>query len=157
VEALTDRIEAEAEKIFTQIRDLGSDGTMTAGILRGIEEGWFSSEIADAAFQYQTQLEKGEKKIVGVNTATSTVVGSLETLRISHEVEVEQKAELSKRKEARDEAAVSSALERMVSAARGEDNLIPPMLDAVRVEATLGEICDALRDVWGGYTEPPQF
>src|SRR5689334_15755623 len=67
VEALTDRIEAEAEKIFTQIRDRGGDGTMTAGILRGIEDGWFSSEIAEAAFTYQTQLEKGDKKIVGVN------------------------------------------------------------------------------------------
>src|SRR3954469_6235355 len=102
LEALTDRIEAEAEKIFAQIRDRGGDGTMTAGILRGIEDGWFSAEIAEAAFRYQTQLEKGEKKIVGVNTATSTVVGSLETLRISHEVEVEQNAELGRRRAARD-------------------------------------------------------
>ena len=94
VEALTDRIEAEAEKIFAQIRDRGSDGTMTSGILRGIEDGWFSAEIAEAAFHYQTQLEKGEKKIVGVNTATSTVVGALDTLRVSHEVEIEQNAEL---------------------------------------------------------------
>jgi methylmalonyl-CoA mutase N-terminal domain/subunit len=157
VEALTDRLEAEAEKIFTRIRDMGGDGTMTAGILRGIEDGWFSSEIAEAAFQYQTQLEKGEKKIVGVNTATSTVVGALETLRISHEVEVEQNAELARRRQARDDDAVRTALATMTEAARGEDNLIPPMLDAVRAEATLGEICDALREVWGIYTEPPQF
>jgi methylmalonyl-CoA mutase N-terminal domain/subunit len=157
VEALTDRIEEEAEKIFAQIRDRGSDGTMTSGILRGIEDGWFSSEIAEAAFRYQTQLEKGEKKIVGVNTATSTVVGALETLRISHEVEVEQNAELSRRRAARDDAAVRSAIARMVEVARGEGNLVEPMLDAVRVEATLGEICDALREVWGVYTEPPQF
>jgi methylmalonyl-CoA mutase N-terminal domain/subunit len=157
VEALTDRLEEEAEKIFAQIRDRGGDGTMTAGILRGIEDGWFSAEIAEAAFHYQTQLEKGEKKIVGVNTATSTVVGALETLRISHEVEVEQKAELGRRREARDDAAVRTAIDRMVEVARGEGNLIPPMLDAVRAEATLGEICGALRDVWGDYTEPPQF
>ncbi|HSP38293.1 MAG TPA: methylmalonyl-CoA mutase family protein [Frankiaceae bacterium] len=157
VEALTARLEAEAEKIFTQIRDRGGDGTMTAGILRGIEDGWFSSEIAEAAFTYQTQLEKGEKKIVGINTATSTVVGALETMRISHEVETEQNAELGRRRAARDDAAVRTSIGRMVEVARGEGNLIPPMLDAVRVEATLGEICDALRDVWGNYTEPPQF
>ncbi len=160
VEALTDRIEAEAEKIFDQIRDRGgsdSSGTMTAGILRGIEDGWFSSEIAEAAFTYQTQLEKGEKKIVGVNTATSTVVGALETLRISHEVEVEQKAELERRKASRDESAVRAALDAMLEVARGEGNLIPPMLEAVRQEATLGEICGALRAEWGDYTEPPQF
>ncbi len=157
VEALTDRIEAEAEAIFAQIRDRGTDGTMTSGILRGIEDGWFSSEIAEAAFTYQTQLEKGEKKIVGINTATSTVVGALETLRVSHEVETEQNAELSARRAARDDAAVRAAIARMVEVSRGEGNMVPPMLDAVRAEATLGEICDALRDEWGVYTEPPQF
>jgi methylmalonyl-CoA mutase, N-terminal domain len=157
VEALTDRIEAEAEAIFAQIRDLGADGTMTSGILRGIEDGWFSGEIAEAAFRYQTQLEKGEKKIVGVNTATSTVVGALETMRVSHEVEVEQKAELARRKSGRDEQEVSDALAHMVDVARGDGNLIPPMLAAARAEATLGEICDVLREEWGVYTEPPQF
>jgi methylmalonyl-CoA mutase N-terminal domain/subunit len=157
VEALTDRIEAEAEKIFTQIRDRGSDGSMTSGILRGIEDGWFSGEIAESAFRYQTQLEKGEKKIVGINTATSTVVGALETLRVSHEVETEQTADLARRRAGRDESAVHTAMQHMIEVARGEGNLIPPMLEAVRVEATLGEICDALRDEWGVYTEPPQF
>jgi methylmalonyl-CoA mutase N-terminal domain/subunit len=157
VEALTDRIEAEAEEIFTQIRDRGADGTMTAGILRGIEDGWFSGEIAEAAFRYQTQLEKGEKKIVGVNTATSTVVGALETTRISHQVEVEQKADLARRKAQRDEQAVQRTLQTMIDVSREGGNLIPPMLDAARAEATLGEICNVLRDEWGVYTEPPQF
>src|SRR3978361_1031745 len=142
VEALTDRLEAEAEKIFAQIRDRGVGGTMTAGLLRGIEEGWFSGEIAESAFQYQTQLEKGEKKIVGINTATSTVVGALETLRISHEVEVDQKAELARRKSARDEPAVRRTLDQLREVSRSSGNLIPPMLEACRVEATLGEICD---------------
>ena len=68
VEALTDRMEAEAEAIFARIRELSADGSMTGGILRGIEDGWFTGEIADAAFAYQQQLEKGEKKVVGVNT-----------------------------------------------------------------------------------------
>ena len=90
VEALTDRIEAEAEAIFTRIRDMGSDGSITSGLLRGIEDGWFMSEIAEAAFTYQRALEKGDKKIVGVNCHTSTVEEPLEILRVSHEVEREQ-------------------------------------------------------------------
>src|SRR5215204_4715258 len=72
VEALTDRIEAEAEAVFRRIRDMGSDGSITSGLLRGIEDGWFMSEIAEAAFTYQRALEKGDKKIVGVNCHTST-------------------------------------------------------------------------------------
>ena len=67
VEALTDELEAEAEEIFARIREMGGDGTMTAGILRGIEDGWFTGEIAEAAFHYQQELEKGDKKVVGVN------------------------------------------------------------------------------------------
>ncbi|HEY5335804.1 MAG TPA: methylmalonyl-CoA mutase family protein, partial [Mycobacteriales bacterium] len=89
VEALTDDIEAAAEKIFSQIRALSSDGTMTSGILRGIEDGWFTGEIADAAFAYQVAVEKGEKKQVGVNVLTGSAPGAddLEILRVSHEVE----------------------------------------------------------------------
>jgi len=157
VEALTDRLDAEAEKIFTTIRDMGTDGTMTSGILRGIEDGWFMSEIAESAFQYQQALEKGTKKIVGVNTLTSEGDDALEILRISHEVEREQRRVLAARRSARDEGAAAGALHRMVEDARTDANLVPAMLDAVRAEATLGEICDALRGEWGAYTEPPQF
>ncbi len=157
VEALTDRMEAEAEAIFTRIRDLSPDGTMTGGILQGIENGWFTGEIAEASFAYQQQLEKGEKKIVGVNDHTDTVAEPLEILRISPEVEREQVATLARRRAERDQAAVDAALSALVAAARGEDNLVPPMLDAARAEATLGEICDALRAEWGTYTEPPAF
>ncbi|MDQ1614298.1 MAG: isobutyryl-CoA mutase large subunit, partial [Actinomycetota bacterium] len=134
-----------------------SDGTMTAGILRGIEDGWFMSEIAEAAFTYQTALEKGEKKIVGVNCHTNTVEEPLEIMRVSHEVEREQKRVLGQRRAARDTAAVDAALARMVEVARTEDNMVPAMLDAARAEATLGEICDALRAEWGSYREPPRF
>jgi methylmalonyl-CoA mutase N-terminal domain/subunit len=136
---------------------MGSDGTMTAGILRGIEDGWFTGEIAEAAFQYQHQLEKGEKKVVGVNSHESVGEPELEILRISGEVETEQVRALGTRKAARDEGAVRSALAAMLAAARGSANLVPPMLDAVRAEATLGEICGTLRDEWGAYTEPPRF
>jgi methylmalonyl-CoA mutase N-terminal domain/subunit len=165
VEALTDKMEDEAEKIFEQIRRMGESetrwretyGPMTAGILHGIEDGWFSGEIAEAAFQYQQKVEKGEKKIVGVNVHTDSVTGDVDILRVSHEMEHEQRRILAERRAGRDEAAVRSALEAMVEAARGSANLIPPMLDAVRAEATLGEICDALRDEWGIYMEPARF
>jgi len=181
VEALTDEIEAEAEAIFQRIRDMGEQGRavrpdssngrtpdangtiqheigpMTSGILRGIEEGWFMGEIADAAFQYQLALEKGDKKVVGVNTHTGSVSHELEILRVSHEVEREQVRVLADRKAGRDRAAVDAAVNRMVEVSRTTENMVPAMLDAVRAEATLGEICDALRDEWGVYREPARF
>ena len=162
IEALTDELERQAEEIFARIKDMGSastngEVTMTSGILRGIEDGWFMSEIADAAFTYQKALEKGDKKVVGVNVHESSVAEDLEILRISHEVEAEQKRILDLRKKSRDEAAVIAALKRMIDVARTDENMLPSMLDAARVEATLGEICDALRAEWGGYMEPPRF
>jgi methylmalonyl-CoA mutase N-terminal domain/subunit len=157
VEALTDELERQAEEIFSRIKDMSADGSMTSGILRGIEDGWFMSEIAEAAFQYQQKLEKGEKKIVGVNVHESSVVGDLEILRISHEVEVEQKRVLAERKAGRDDDVVQRSLKRLVEVARTDDNMVDPMLAAVRAEATLGEICDALRQEWGSYLEPPRF
>ncbi len=164
VEALTDRLEAEAEAIFTRIIEMGGGegvehpiGPVTSGLLRGIEEGWFTGEIAESAFRYQTQLEKGDKRVVGVNCHTATTTGQLEILRVSHEVELEQRQVLSQRKAARDQAAVRHRLTQLAQAARSSDNLVEPMLAAVRVEATLGEICATLRDVWGGYTEVAQF
>jgi methylmalonyl-CoA mutase, N-terminal domain len=157
VEALTDAIEAEAERIFTRIRDMGTDGTITSGLLRGIEDGWFMAEIADSAFIYQKALESGDKKIVGVNVHTSTNAKELEILRVSHEVEREQNRVLAARKAGRDETAVKAALDRMIDAARSSENMIPVMLDACRVEATLGEICNALKAEWGVYREPARF
>ena len=171
VEALTDEIEAQAEAIFDRIRAMGelgrtpgADGTiqheigpMTSGILRGIEEGWFMGEIADAAFQYQLALEKGDKKVVGVNTHTASISHELEIMRVSHEVETEQVRLLADRKAGRDRAAVETAVTRMVEVSRTSENMVPAMLEAVRAEATLGEICDALRDEWGVYREPARF
>jgi methylmalonyl-CoA mutase N-terminal domain/subunit len=156
VEDLTDRIEAEAEAIFARIRELGGDGTMTAGLLRGIEEGWFITEIADSAFAYQQQLEKGEKRVVGVNVYPG-MGDELEILRVSHEVELEQRKVLAARRAERDQPTVQAALAGMVDAARRDENVIPPMLEAVRAEATLGEICDAFRPLWGEYREPAKF
>jgi len=157
LEALTDKIEAEAERVFTRIREMGGDGTITSGILRGIEDGWFMAEIADSAFIYQKALEAGDKRIVGVNVHTGTLAKDLEILRISHEVEREQKRELAVRKEGRDQAAVDAAIKRLITISQTQENMIPAMLDACRVEATLGEICNALRGEWGVYREPARF
>ena len=160
VEALTDKIEAEAEAIFQRILDLGGNNTdhpigpMTAGLLRGIDDGWFSSEIADSAFTYQIALEKGEKKQVGVTIHTDETDESLEIMRISHEVERAQKETLASRRDDRDAAALDRTLAALRVGAQGTTNLVPLMLDAVRAEATLGEICGVLREEWGEYREP---
>ncbi|GAA1103479.1 acyl-CoA mutase large subunit family protein [Nocardiopsis composta] len=166
VEALTDRMEAEAERIFDRILRMGGGedaeheiGPMVSGILAGIRSGWFSSQIAESAFQYQQALEKGDKRIVGVNTATNTVSGELDILRIGHEVEREQVAELKRRRAARDQGAVDAALARLLAAVRdpARPNLVPVLLDAARAEATLGEICSTMGEEFGTYVEDPQF
>ncbi|CAN3982828.1 acyl-CoA mutase large subunit family protein [Kitasatospora purpeofusca] len=161
VEAMTDRIEQQAEEIFRKILDKGREdhpiGQITSGILRGIEDGWFTGEIAEAAFQHQQAVEKGEKRVVGVNCHPRSVTPELEILRVSHEVEREQVRVLGARRAARDEAAVRAGLDAMLAAARSGASMIPPMLDAVRAEATLGEICDVLREEWGIYRETARF
>src|SRR5499427_1982367 len=157
LEALTDRLEAEAEEIFARIKAMSPDGSMTEGILRGIETGWFSSEIAEASFAYQQKLEKNEKKVVGVNCYPGTVGQPVEILRVSHEVERDQVAALAERRSRRDQAAVDASLTALIAAAASGEDMIPPMLLAARAEATLGEICGALRDQWGTYSETPAF
>jgi methylmalonyl-CoA mutase N-terminal domain/subunit len=175
VEALTDKLEAEANAIFDKILTMGgstlthddpeglAEATrrqelpVTKGLLRGIEDGWFMTEIAESAFRYQVALEKGDKRVVGVNCHTDSVTHDLEILRVSHEVETVQVSDLAKRRKARDESAVTKRLTQLVDAARTEANLIEPMLEAVRAEATLGEICDALREEWGEYREQARF
>ena len=157
VEALTDKMEAEAEKIFARIKELGHDRSITAGLLRGIEDGWFIGEIADSAFAYQVAVEKGDKRVVGVNTLTGDVGDKMEILRVSHEVELAQRALVIDRRSARDQGAVDEALARMVAAAQADENTVPAMLDAARAEATLGEICNAFKPMWGEYREPARF
>ena len=157
LEALTDRLEAEAEAVFARIRAMSPDGSMTGGILRGIEDGWFMAEIAESAFEYQQKLEKGEQRVVGVNCYPETVGQPVEIMRVSHDVERDQARDLARRRASRDQAAVDSALALMLAAARSGANIIPPMLEAARAEATLGEICGALREEWGSYSETPAF
>ena len=160
VEQLTDELETQAEAIFATVLAMGDEASaspMTSGILRGIEDGWFMAEIAEAAFTYQVAVEKGEKKVVGVNTLTGGVDTPLEILRVSSEVEAEQVRELRTRRQSRDDKVVEARLVDLVEVARGQGNTIEPMLAAIRAEATLGEVCGVLRELWGSYTEPPRF
>jgi methylmalonyl-CoA mutase, N-terminal domain len=175
VESLTDRLEAETYAIFDKMLAMGGSTLssrdheglasavrsgawpMTPGVLHGIEEGWFMSQIAEAAFVYQTALEKGQKRIVGVNCHEPSVTHELEILRVSHEVEVDQVSALAARRGRRDDATVQASLAALVAAARTDANMVPAMLEACRVETTLGEICDVLRGEWGEYREPARF
>ena len=131
---------------------------VTQGLLRGIEDGWFMSEIAEAAFAYQIALEKGEKKVVGVNVHKDSVTsdaGDPAGLPRGRD-----RAGARPRPSARPVATrpqIARAIEEMLTAAREDTNMIPAMLDACRAEATLGEICDALREEWGEYREPARF
>jgi methylmalonyl-CoA mutase N-terminal domain/subunit len=155
VEWMTDKVEADTEAYFAQILEMSPDDTITGGLLRGIETGWFMSEIADAAFAYQKALEKGTKRIVGVNVHTDTDESDLEILKISAEVERAQNARLVDWRSDRDGAKVEAALDRLRSACRSDENLVPVIMDCVRADGTLGEICGAMKDVFGTYREPP--
>jgi methylmalonyl-CoA mutase N-terminal domain/subunit len=157
VEALTDKLEAEAEAIFAQIKEMGGGTSITAGLLRGIEDGWFTGEIAESAFRYQVALEKGDKRVVGVNVNQGEYGEPLEIMRVSHEVELVQREVVAARRAGRDDAAVTQALAEMVKAAETGQNTVPAMLDAARAEATLGEICEAFKPMWGEYREPARF
>ena len=130
---------------------------MLKGVLRGIDDGYFVSNIADSAFEQQKVIESGERVIVGVNGYTDAVDAPLEILRISHEVEQGQVESLRARRAARDEAAVSAALARLTAAVASDDNVVPAVLDACRVEATLGEISDVMRTQFGIYREPARL
>jgi methylmalonyl-CoA mutase N-terminal domain/subunit len=155
VEWMTDKVEADAEDYFAKILERSDDGTVTSGLLRGIETGWFMSEISDAAFRYQQQLEKGTKKIVGVNSHTTTDDPKLEILRISKDVEQAQTERLSEFRAGREGADATAALDRLRTACATDDNLVPVIMETVRANATLGEICAAMKDVFGTYREAP--
>ena len=128
---------------------------MLEGVLAGIDQGWFQQQMADAAFRYQ-QLEKGEKVIVGVNKYVTDDDEPLEILRISAEVEREQRAELAKRRRPRPGQGRRGP-GRPGGGGRHRRQPHPQLVDAARVEATVGEMAAALKKVWGEYTEPPRF
>ncbi len=151
IEDLTNRIERAAEDYFAAIAERG-------GMLDAVAEGFPQREIADAAFRYQSQLETGERVIVGVNVFEHSVdMVQPPTLVIDPNVEVEQAARLRELRERRDNTSVATRLDALQEVARGTDNLMPAIIDCVRARATEGEIVEALRTVFGTYRETPVF
>ncbi len=150
IESLTDRIEKEAFAYIEKIDELG-------GIIRAIETGFPQKEIADAAYKYQRELDAGIKTIVGVNKYSTDEEVSIPTLKIEDAVETGQSEKLRRLKRSRNNRAVKARLENVLTAARRGDNLMPSIIDAVREYATLGEICDIFREVYGVYRDPGYF
>ncbi len=158
VEALTDELERRAEELFAHIQELG-DGSMLDGVVRGVEEGWFQGQIADAAYELERKLNAGRHVVVGVNAFFE---GNDEPpppiLRIGPEAEEEQRRRLEKVKRDRNDDAVRESLARLrEDAAEPSTNLMPALLETVRTHATLGEIVGALADVFGRWVEDPHI
>src|SRR5437588_2700501 len=144
VEELTAEMERQAEEVFAHLDGLGA-GSILEGVYEGIENGYFQGEIAEAAYRLERKINAGRRVVVGVNRFTETDDGPLDTLRIGPEVEERQLKRLSHVKAERDDEAVRSALAVVTAGAAQPDvNLMPPILDAVRAYATVGEIVEAL-------------
>jgi methylmalonyl-CoA mutase N-terminal domain/subunit len=155
VEEMTDRIERQAEEIFAHIDTLGK-GSMLAGVLAGIDDGWFQGAIADSAYEYEKALVSGERVTVGVTKYARPEEHPLEILRISGEIEAAQRSKLLRLRGDREEGAVAESLAGLRRGAASETNLMPLIIDAARARATLGEIIGAMKEVFGGYREPPR-
>jgi methylmalonyl-CoA mutase N-terminal domain/subunit len=151
VEDLTNRLEAEAYDYFERIEKLG-------GVIPAIEQNFFQREIADASFRYQHEVEQKQRIIVGVNRYELEDEPEVEILRIDPALEGQQIERVQALRGRRDSAVVEAALARLKqAAAREDDNLMPPLVEASKAYVTLGEMCDALRSVWGTWTETPVF
>jgi methylmalonyl-CoA mutase N-terminal domain/subunit len=151
VEDLTCRLEAEAYDYFDRIRKLG-------GVIPAIKENFFQREIADASFRYQHEVEQRQRIIVGVNRYELEDEEPLEILRIDPALEGKQIGRVQALRARRDSSAVETALARLKEdAAREDRNLMRPIIEASKLYVTMGEMCDALRDVWGVWRETPVF
>jgi methylmalonyl-CoA mutase, N-terminal domain len=148
VEKLTRDMEDGALEYFRQIDNMG-------GMVDAIERGFPQKEIAESSYRFQQAFERKEKVMVGVNAFVQENEPPLEILYIDESASDKQLAKLEQLKKTRDNGAVRRALDQLRAAARTTDNLMPPILDAVRAYATVGEMCDALREVWGEYEEVP--
>jgi methylmalonyl-CoA mutase N-terminal domain/subunit len=147
VEFLTDEIEQRAEALISQIE-------ATGGVLRAIEAGWIQREIAESAYREAQAIERGDQIVVGVNRFQGDAPARIELHRLDPEIAERQLRRLARVREERDGGAVQRATARLEDAARGTDNLMPPILEAVRAYASIGEICDALRAVFSTHRPP---
>jgi methylmalonyl-CoA mutase, N-terminal domain len=151
VEALTNALEREAYEYFDGIEKLG-------GVVAAIKDNFFQREIADASFRYQSEVEAGRRVIVGVNRYQASEEPEQDLLRIDPALERKQVERVAAVRARRDSSAVEACLADLKHAAAiPDENLMPALLDAARAYVTLGEICDALRDVWGVWRETPVF
>jgi methylmalonyl-CoA mutase, N-terminal domain len=148
VEALTDEIERQAYDYFRQIYEMG-------GMIEAIEAGFPMREIAEASARYQRELEERKRYMVNVNVYEPQDEQEMEIHRIDPEISERQLERLRELKERRDNARVEKRLEELKEAARGEENTMYPILEAVRAYATVQEICDAMKEVFGDYRETP--
>jgi methylmalonyl-CoA mutase N-terminal domain/subunit len=150
LEHLTGELERQANEYFERIEKLG-------GVIPAIEENFFQREIAEASYRYQSEVEKGERIIVGVNRYQSDDEQPLEILRIDPALEQKQIERVQAVRARRDSAAVERTLAELRQAADGDRNLMEPIIDAARAYVTMGEMCDVLRDAWGTWRETPVF
>ncbi len=146
IESLTDEIESEARKLIEEIENRG-------GAVSAIEQGFIQERIAESAYRYQQEIEKGERVVVGLNKFQDEVEPKLKFLKVDEELALRRQEELSRFRRNRDHAAVKRVLAEVREVAGGADNLMPPIIEAVRQGATLGEISDALRGVFGEYDQ----
>jgi methylmalonyl-CoA mutase, N-terminal domain len=155
VEELTDELERQAGAVFVHLEELG-EGSVLDGVIRGIEEGWFQGEIAQASADFERKLNDGRRVLVGVNRFVEPEEEEPVILYIGPEAEEQQRKRLGEVKRRRQQREVESSLSRVrAEAARSEVNLMPALLDAVRAHATIGEIVGALASVFGTWTERP--
>jgi methylmalonyl-CoA mutase N-terminal domain/subunit len=151
VEQLTNELERQAYEYFGRIEKLG-------GVVAALKENFFQQEIAEASFRYQAEVEAGRRIVVGVNRYKSDAEPELELLKVDPMLEPQQIARVRALRARRDSAAVESVLTRLkTDAAHDDRNLMPTIVDAARADVTMGEMCDALRDVWGTWRETPVF
>jgi methylmalonyl-CoA mutase N-terminal domain/subunit len=146
VERLTRDLEAGAEKYFGAIDKMG-------GMIAAIERGYPQREIAESAYRFQQDVERKRQVIVGVNDFVSEDAGTVPILQIDERVATEQLEKVDRIRRTRNKVAVDRALSKLKKAAAGKENTMPALLDAVRVYATVGEMCDAFREIWGEYQE----
>ncbi len=147
VESLTHRLEEGAREYFRKLDEMG-------GMVRAIEQGFPQREILEASLRYQQEVERKERVIVGINEYVEPESGTIPTLKIAPEVESDQIARLSDLRKYRDPFKMAGAVQALQEAAACDENLMPYLIEAVKAHATLGEICAALKEVFGTYQEP---
>lgn len=150
VESLTDEIESRAKEYLEKIDAIG-------GALAAVESGYMQREIQESAYRTQKQIESGETIVVGVNAFQADEPTPPERLKVDPSIEQSQRARLKEFRAKRDKDQVEFEMQRIASAARGEENLMPLFIEAVEAGATLGEICNCLREIWGEYRSPSIF